>query len=237
MTVPVPQCPVYQFKPRIVHESELLLPTSLYGINIPPSLSMADVRMPTFVSPTQMVAMLRTRSNQGTNQRLGTVHGLTRAEFSVHFSNVSRQWRQVSSSGQLPMWQFMGGDIYLQITLNIFILEHHRPVGNDPYGRQIFAIIMEHELEHVVDEIDIVSRWMPPHAYQDRLVKNDLSHAQPVSDRNFRHWYLGDEFSNYLKMRIWAHEHNRRAAQRDSHANYAALNRRIDQLRIRQANP
>ena len=232
----IQRCPVYQFKPRILYESELLLPTSLYGIQIPASLSMTDVRAPTYVSPTQMLAKLRARTTSQSGGNLGIVHGLTTAEFSVSFSNVTRQWRQVSSHGQTPMWQFLGGDVYLQITLNVYILEGDRPVANDSISRQIFAIIMEHELEHVADEIDIVSRWMPAQAYQDDRVKRYLTQAQPVDDRSFHHWYLGNGFTNWLRDGIWAREHNRRAAQQDSPANYGALQRRIDQLRIRQTN-
>lgn len=237
MTRPIQRCPEYQFKPRIVFGNDLCLPTSLYGVEIPNGLTMAQVRAPTYVSPTQMLEKLRSRSSGRTNGGLGVVHGLTTAEFSIAFPNMTRQWPQVSAQGRGPMRQFQGGDVYLQITLDVFILEGDRPAPNDDISQQIFAIIMEHELEHVADEIDLVRRWMPARIRRDERVRRYLTDAQALSEQGYQHWIAGTGLTNWVKNGIWAPEHNRRSAHRDSPANYGALQSRIDQLRIRASNP
>lgn len=228
-------CPVYQFLPRILHQHDLLFPTSLYGVRVPTGLSSIHIRVPTFVTPAQMISLLRSQRMASTGG-LGIVHGLTTVDFAVRFSDMARQWQRVSRRDGPPLWQFRGGDVYLEILLNIYILEGDRPVSNDPISQQIFSIIMEHELEHVADEIDIVSRWMPPRAYQDPMVQRYLGQAQMLEDRTFHHWFTETHFSDWLKDGIWAPEHNRRAAMRDSPSNYGSLQRQIEQLRIRQVN-
>lgn len=230
----VPRCPVFEFRPRISHDSGTRLDAEAYGIQLPGGLAAEHVREPTFVSPERMVSLLR--SERGGGNSLGVVHGLTRADFSLRFSDLDRQWRLLDVGCSSPAWVFQGGDIYLETSIDVFVLEGDRPRRNDAVSRQIFAIIMEHELEHVADEIDIVSRWMPSNAYRDRLVRRYLTDAQPLSERTFSHWFRTEHFEEWLKSGLWAPEHNRRQSEKDSPENYAALQDRIDRLRVQQVN-
>ena len=235
MTLPVHACPIYNFKPRIRFGNDLLLPASLYGIRIPHGLSPSDVPAPNFVSPAVMVSMLHApQSHHRTG--LGVTHGLTTADFAVSFPNIAQQWRQIRNGRSALFWQFYGGDVYLDVTITIYVLEGDRPQPNDDLSRRLFAIIMEHELLHVLDEIDIVSRWMPTNVYRDDMVLKYLSNAEPVDNAMFHSWFKGNGFSNWLRGGFWAPEHARRGGVRDSPAQYALLQRQIDDLRIEMIN-
>jgi hypothetical protein len=228
-------CPVYQFRPRISFGNDAMMAPGAHGVRVPQGLSATSVREPTFVDPATMVSLLRS-SGSGHGSRLGVVHGLTRAEFAVTFPNPSQQWRQVRSSAAFPPWQFQGGDVLLDTKVTVYVLEGDRPQPDDDLTRQIFAIIFEHELLHVLDEIDIVTRWMAAEACKDDKVLKYLTNAQPVDDAMFRSWFRGDGFSNWLRDGLWAPEHNRRKDIRDAAHEYAALQTRIDDLRIQITN-
>jgi hypothetical protein len=235
MIAPVHGCPVYNFKPRITFGNDLLLPVSLYGIQIPPGLSPSGVPAPNFVTPAVMVSMLRTpQSHHRTG--LGVTHGLTTADFAVSFSNMAQQWRQIREGRSAPFWQFYGGDVYLDVTITVYVLDGDRPQPKDDLSSRLFAVIMGHELLHVLDEIEIISKWMPSNVVRDDMVLKYLSNAQPVDDAMFRSWFQGNGFSNWLKDGIWAPEHNRRGALRDSPAQYRLLQHQIDDLRIKMTN-
>lgn len=228
-------CPVYEFKPRISFGNDLLLPAAMYGIRVPPGLPSTSVPAPNFIDPTTMVSLLRS-GDGGHGPSLGVTHGLTRTEFAVTFPNPARQWRQVRTSAAVPSWQFQGGDVFFDTTITVYVLEGDRPQTNDDLSRQLFAIIMEHELLHVLDEIDIVSRWMAPEASKDDKVLKYLSNAEPVDNAMFQSWFRGNGFSNWLKDGLWAPEHNRRGSIRDDPLQYAALQRQIDDIRIQMIN-
>lgn len=223
-------CPVFEFRPRIVHRNETPLDVERYGIGLPPSLPAEHPREPTFVTPERMLALLRVGQSQRSAAGIGIVHGLTRAEFSLRFDDFERQWRRVTS-GAHPAWVFQGGDVYFELAIEVFVLEGDRPDPDDPVSERIFGLIMEHELLHVADEIDIVSDWMPPRAYADRMVRRYLADARPVHQRMFRAWFRTDQFEEWLEQGLWAREHNRRKSLRDSPEEYGALQKQIDDLR------
>jgi hypothetical protein len=227
-------CPVYDFKPRISFGTDVLLPAT-YGVRVPPGLSAASVPAPTFIDPTTMVSLLQS-ADSSHGRGLGVVHGLTKTEFAVTFPNPTHQWRQIRTGGAFPSWQFQGGDVFFDITIKVYVLEGDRPQPDDDLSRQLFAIIMEHELLHVLDETDIVSRWMAPQAIQDDKVLRYLSNAQPVDNAMFHSWFQGNGFSNWLKDGLWAPEHNRRKDIRDAAHQYAALQTQIDDIRIQMTN-
>ncbi|MCK5439966.1 MAG: hypothetical protein KAI97_08475 [Gemmatimonadetes bacterium] len=234
MLTRIHRCPVFQLRPTVTHGNRSLLDAGQSGIRVPQGLSGDDVRQPTYITPERMLSLLRSQQQSG--NRLGVVHGLTKAHFSLRFSDVGRQWRRVEMGHSRAAWVFQGGDIFFDICIDVFVLEGDRPQGNDSISRQIFAVIMQHELEHVADEIDIIRRWMPPRAYRDRMVRSYLADARPVTDRMFRNWFRTRQFEDWLRMGLWAPEHNRRKASRDSPENYRALQEEIDQLRIRATN-
>lgn len=95
---------------------------------------------------------------------------------------------------------------------------------------------MEHELLHVLDEVDIVSRWMPPEAYKDDMVLKYLTNAEAVDNAMYQSWFRGAGFTNWLKDGLWSPEHNRRKDIRDSAQQYAKLQSRIEDLRVAITN-
>ena len=228
-------CPVYNFRPRISFGNELPLSGVASGVRVPPDLPSTNARAPHFIDPTTMVSMLQS-ADTSHGRGIGVVHGLTVTEFAVTFANPAQQWRQVRTSAAMPFWQFQGGDVFFDITINVYVLEGDRPQANDDLSRQLFAIIMEHELLHVLDEIDIVSRWITPEACRDDKVLEFLTNAQPVDDSMFRHWFRGSGFSNWLKDGLWAPEHNRRKEVRDAPLEYARLQSRIEDIRVKMIN-
>ena len=228
-------CPVYHFRPRISFGNDVPLAAATSGVQVPPGLPSTSVRAPTFVDPTTMVSMLQS-ADSGHGRGLGVVHGLTVTEFAVTFPNPAQQWRQVRTGAPLPFWQFQGGDVFFDTTITVYVLEGDRPQTNDDLSRQLFAIIMEHELLHVFDEIDIVSRWIPAEACRDDKVLKYLTNAEPVDDAMFRSWFRGRGFSNWLKDGLWVPEHNRRKSIRDAPHEYATLQSRIDDIRVQMTN-
>lgn len=232
MPYPKKSCPVYKFVPRISHKSGLLFPTKLYNVNVPPDLALIHARVPDYVSSKQMNVLAK---QKGMRTTLGIVHGLTTTEFKVSFSNMGLQWKQVSHKGRL-LWQFQGGNVYLDIKLNISILNSDKPKPNDKISQKIFSIIMSHELEHVLDEINIVSKLVPGKAYQDRMSQKYLRNGAAIEDRTYNHWFVKNNFSDWIKNGIWVIEHNKMANKRDSPANYKKLQDQIDKLRILQIN-
>lgn len=235
MILPVHGCPVYNLKPRITYGNDTVLPASRYAIQVPHGLSPSDVREPTFVDPATMVSMLHaSQSRHGTG--LGVTHGLTTADFKVSFPDFAHQWRQIRNGRSAPFWQFYGGDVYLDLTITVYVLEGDRPRPKDDLSARLFAIIVEHELLHVADEIDIVSTWMPANLGRDDMVLKYLTNAQPVDDAMFHSWFQGDGLSKWLRDGFWAPEHSRRGGLRDAPAQYAQLQRQIDDLRIKMIN-
>lgn len=224
-------CPVYQFTPRITFGNGVV-PAAMYGLKIPPELSSTSVPAPDFVDPAKMIS-LRNAAVGGHGTGVSVVHGLTVTQFAVTFPKPT-QWRQVGT--KFPSWQFQGGDILLDVTIRVYVLEGDRPKENDDLSRQLFAVIMEHELLHVLDEIDIVTKWMPPQAYKDDMVVKYLTNAAPVDEGMYQSWFKTDRFSNWLKDGLWTPEHNRRGTLRDAASQYAALQNQIDDIRIKMTN-
>ena len=228
------RCPVWALKPNISLENELRLPAE--DIEVPSDWASSSVPGPTYVPPARMVELLRQGSSSGTGHNLGIVHGLTKAELTVRFADFSRQWVQVSTGVPGRFWQFRGGEIYLDLSISVYVLEGDRPDSKDPISSQIFKIIMKHELLHVADEIDLVTQWMPSEAYRDHMVERYLTNAQTVDDSMMQAWFRGGRFEEWLRDGIWTGEHNRRAGIRDAPKEYAALQDQINTLRRKQIN-
>lgn len=228
-------CPVYKLKPRISFGNDQLLDAGSYRIQIPPQLAASNAHAPVFVDAGK-INSLRQTAGGGHGPGLGVTHGLTVTDIDIGFSNLSQQWRQVRTSAAMPSWQFVGGDVFLDATITVYVYDGDRPDLSDKLKTDIFAIIMQHELLHVLDEIDIVSRWMVPQVYSDEKVTRYLTNAELVDYSMFRSWFQGDLFSNWLKDGIWAPEHNRRGSLRDGAHQYAKLQSEIQDLQVQMIN-
>src|SRR6266478_6958614 len=171
------------FEPTIRYRNDLLLPLQLYPpIRVPAGVS---VRAPFFVSAAEMQRLAPAKT-------IKVIAGLTTAEFSLHFANPSLQWRQVRSGGALTRWQFQGGKVSLNVLISVYVAE-----GFQSYN-QALAVILEHELLHVQDEIDIVSRFMPMAALRDQYVQRYLVEGREVDDPMYRRWFAGTGFQEWV---------------------------------------
>lgn len=211
--------PTVRFEPRVQYRNELLLPLGLYPpIRVPPGVS---VRAPFFVSAQEMFRLAPSRT-------ITVVGGLTKAEFSIRFPD-SAQWRQVRSGGAALRWQFQGGVVHLDVTLALYVAEGFQR------DARVFATIMEHELLHVYDEIDLVTRYMPAQALNDQYTQRYLVQGREVDDSMFQRWFRGAGFEQWIRDGIWVPEHNRRAQVRDSGPEWVRYREKIDA--IMRGNP
>jgi hypothetical protein len=169
-----------QFVPRINYLNPLPLPLERYPrIRVEPGISAC---WPEIVSTDRMVELSR---NEGGTCPLGTVGGLTKAYFYVEFADFKSQWRPVRVSGRREWhWQFQGGAIQLAVGTKIFVRDTYDP-GLDATNLAIFALIMEHELHHVFDEIDIIRRDMPSRGQDHSAVRRWLDRREPVPPNVF----------------------------------------------------
>lgn len=231
--------------------NDLLIPASLFGIQVPAGLSSFHVRQPNIVDATRMNQVARSGTVRSSGGSLGQVNGLVTPELRMRFTNFSRQWRRLPTAGGQSAthgpcrFQFSGGVIFLDLTLSIFILNVNRPIPQDPISNEIFATVYNHELLHVLDAINIVTNWLQPRVRADRTVSGHLVNAQPFVFGTVRQRInqVVQEFRRHIQTtlqtainNLFAREANRRTGLRDAPAQYRIAQQRIDALRIRQVN-
>jgi hypothetical protein len=230
-------------------KNELLLPAELFAVNVPPGLGSMDVRSPKIVDAAEMMRLTpRTSPSQSGN--LSSVEGLVKSDLTARFPNPTSQWRRSTVSGTNPsrgpwQFQFTGGDVLLDLALEIYLLNTADYNPNDDLSVQIFARIYEHELLHVLDAIDILNNWLPPRLRADPTVMRYLMQGQAYTygtpsmtvaqgDRDFQA-FITNTIQGVVHS-LWATESNRRTAQRDSPAQYKIVQDQVDSLRARQIN-
>lgn len=241
------------FVPNVIwSNNDLLLPADLFGVTVPTGLSSFHVRSPNYVDVTGMSRVLRsgTVAVGGAGGQLGTVNGLVTREIQVRFSDITRQWRCTPlggpSSGQGPgRFQFQGGDVYLDLSLGIYILNTNQPSSQDQLSVDIFAAVYSHELLHVLDEIDILRNWLPSKLLVEPIIANYLVQAKPYVYGNQSQpiALVEQEFRTFIQNRMtndahnaWAAETTRRKDIRDAPSQYKIVQDQVDALRIRQIN-
>jgi hypothetical protein len=206
--------PDVRFEPRVSYRNELLLPLNLYpAFRVPPGIT---VHAPIFVSAQQMQRLAPADT-------IKVVAGLTKTEFSLRFPDFVKQWRQVRS-GSAARWQFQGGVVGLDAAITLYMAEGFQ---QDP---RIFAMIMEHELLHVRDEVDLITRYAPAEARRDQYVQRYLIDGREVDDSMFQTWFRGKGFEQWIHDGIWAPEHNRRGRARDSGTEWDRYRENIDKF-------
>jgi hypothetical protein len=238
------------FRPTITWpNNDLLLPAQLFNVKVPAGLSSFDVRDPNFVDGTKMAQLAR---EDGTARPgLNMTKGLVTADLKVRFGNPSVQWRRSSlPTAKDPnrgpfQYQFAGGDVFLDLVLGIYLLTMVEYDPADDLSVQIFARIYEHELLHVVDNLDIVNNWLAPHLNSDPDVARYLVRGEPSVygtpsmvaaqvDRDFQA-FIGNTIQVAI-FNVWARESNRRESVRDAPAQYKIVQDQVDDLRARQIN-
>jgi hypothetical protein len=233
MAIPTKRfCPKYEFKAQIIYANKGKISADVYGINVPATILRSNIPAPKIVNTATMNSKASHQQKVG---MLTAVGGLVVPHLKLRFPDIKKQWKSVGPAGPRSMWYFQGGDVYFDLTLEVYILETFRPNAADPISKKLFGVVMEHELLHVHDEIDVVKNWLPKTAYQDKKVKSLLSDGRPLGKKDYEHWIVKGHLENWLKG-TWVPERNRRASVRDSKHGYAPFRQRIDNLRIKQTN-
>ncbi len=231
--------------------NQLLLPASLFRLNVPTGLPAIHVREPNYVDVSGMRAtLLRSSTVRSSNGKLENVTGLVSRSVNVRFANLAQQWSRLpATSGGATAhgparFQFSGGDVFLELTLGIYILKTCEP-GTDAISVEIFSEVYSHELLHVLDETSIFTNWLQSRVTTVPIVSSNLVMARPITygtaqqpintvETRF-HAYIQSRFQSEIKN-IWATESNRRKALRDSPAQYKIVQDKVDALRARQIN-
>jgi hypothetical protein len=240
------------FRPTINWpNNDLLLPAQLFNITVPVGLSSFDVRNPNFVDVPKMMQLTKEDSTVPSSGALTMTDGLVTADLKVRFANPSTQWRRGSlSSTKDPnrgpfQYQFAGGDVFLDLLLGIYLLKSVEYDPDDDLSVQIFARLYEHELLHVVDDVDLVNNWLAPHLNSDPDVARYLVRGEPYVygtpsmvaaqvEREFQ-TFIGNTIQVAI-FNVWARESNRRESLRDAPAQYKIVQDQVDELRARQIN-
>ncbi len=215
------------FVGRVIFENELLTPSSLYGIQLPPGLSVMP--FPRFMNATSLARTCTGGGIQGGG--LGVANACLKAELAISFQNISRQWR-IADGRRI----FVQGPIFLNLRLCLNMSSRYDPSSTPPYGREFFRVVMEHEALHVLDETDIILNWLPNNVLGNvRYAREHLINRSPVNEGMFQHWYRGNGLEREIRS-FWAREKNRRHRLRDNPQAYEPYQHRLEEIEVRMVN-
>jgi hypothetical protein len=230
-------------------ENDLLFSAGLHNVKVPPGLGSMDVRVPNIVDINKMNQL----SGGGNSSSAGIpgTYGFVRPNLTAIFPNPAAQWRRSPALGAKNpdfgpcQFQFTGGEVILDLTLEIYVVSGAEIVPNNHLSEQIFALVYEHELLHVVDALDIVNNWLPPRLNMEPDVVRYLVQGQPCvyGTSSMRSSQLEKEFrtstTNPLQATIfalWEAESDRRASLRDTPAQYKIISDEVNALRCGATN-
>ncbi len=210
------------FKAKFVGRLKFATPAKVdvgkYKIELPPGLAAADAPAPEFVDRKGLDALL--------GKPRPSVKGVAKAKFSISYANLNQQWRQIPSRSGPPQWQFMGGEVYFDSTVSIHILDEYKPRDNDKASITRFRLIVQHELEHVLDDADLVRTFMPQEVLKESMVQRYFLQNQPMDNSMFEYFIRGPKLREYFEP-TWMLERNKRAEKRDSPEEYNRLMREM----------
>lgn len=235
-----------KFVPRITWpKNELLLPPDYFGVTPPAGVAQGDIRYPNIVDVPEMMRLAPNTSAAQSGQ-LRIVDGLVTAAPTIRFADANAQWRRSSASGsEHGPWkfEFLGGDVFLDLEMGIYLAKSVDYNPKDDLSVQIFARIYEHELLHVLDEIDIATKWLPPQLLGEPTIGRYLVQGAPYVYGLGSSTALDTDFHDFIASIIvanvynfWVTEKNRRARLRDAPAQYKIVQDQVDTLRQRQIN-
>lgn len=233
-------CPEIQWT-----NNPLLLPASLFNIKVPNALSASHVRAPKFVD---VAGMQRARQSTSVRNQPGPmigVGGLVTNDFNLRLTGFKRLWRRLPSTHGPCKFQFSGGNLHLDLTLSVYILNTFKPIPGNVITDKLFSAIYGHELLHVLDNIDILTNWLLPKLKSQPTVSSYLIQSKTVNfgrsrdpiaqvENNF-HSYIYKKLQTEIRN-LFLTENNRRGARRDSPREYQHVQKEIDALRIQQIN-
>jgi hypothetical protein len=223
-------CPRYELKPNITFANSERLAATKYNIKIPSGLAGQKLSAPEFVTYEKLKSLVKSKD---TPKTLGLTYGLVTAEFDISFPAKTTQWKAVDGG---KYRQFQGGTVNLDLKFGVYLWDYLKPKKQDEIGDKIFAIVMEHELLHVLDAVDVVSRWLPQKAYSDIQIKRLLSKGRPLPEKDYKHWIEKGNLTDWIENGYVNPEYNRRTAKRDSPAQYKAYSAKINALTAERIN-
>lgn len=158
-----------------------------------------EARQPFFASLSGLVLVKQARRRrfgyEGEDSLAQFAVGYTDTDLAVSFSNFGSSWRRDGD-----IWRFAGGEILLTLSVGVHVDERANAAGR----RRCLELILEHELLHVRDEIDIVTNWLPAQALADAFVRANVSADAriPANDFDARIRGTGDGRGSALEQRI-----------------------------------
>ena len=155
--------PLPTFIPRITYGNPSLLPSGL-GIRPPAGMPAGAMLLPNYVSPAELVR-LRSSQQDYTSGSLAITHALVAPIYTMNFEAL--RW-QTLDNGRV---RFVEGAVRLDLNLTIYMDRNYPHNSENRFIRGIFAEIMNHELEHMADEINVVTEYMP-----GRLARHHVTH-------------------------------------------------------------
>lgn len=197
------------FSGRIVYLNGESLPDSMRsGVTVPAGV---EARRPIFRTLAQIVELQQARGRRFDYTSSGDLShfavGYTDTDLAVTFSDFERSWRQEGD-----VWRFCGGEVVLTATIGVYVDERAKSAAR----RRCLGMILTHELQHVRDEIDIVTQWLPREALSDAFVRSNLSARArvPASDFDNRIRGSGDGRGSSLERRLQRELYIRESSER-----------------------
>lgn len=199
------------FSARIVYQSAQSVAADVKKrISVPAGV---EARQPFYASLAGIVGVRQARHRRFNYQQDGGLGGIaagfTDTDLAVAFADFDKSWQR---DGEV--WKFLGGELVLTLSIGVHIDERTR----QPARRRCMELILEHELLHVRDEIDIVTNWLPAQALADAFVRASLSPAARVPAAHFDAWVRGDgdgrnsDLERRLQRELYIAESGARAA-------------------------
>lgn len=207
------------FHPRIQYQNSQLIPPAM-GVRAPQGLPAGAMLMPLFVSEEELMRRRTSQSGVG-DGTLGTLGGLVEANFNLSFAGM--RWEALSN-GQV---RFLEGSVYLELSLTIFVSQRYQPNGTGVALRQLFAEIMNHELEHMVDEINVVTDYLP-HRLADHYATHNCFDS-PLTTLSRDYHFLRGGYERLIHN-CWLIERSQRALGRHQSPHHRARLRRMETL-------
>lgn len=136
---------------------------------------------PEFYSLAQIVDVKMQRQRlynyQPAGSGLDLAAGFTDTRVSVQFVNCPAQWRREQDS-----MVYLGGTV--DVTIRVRIVADERTSSRGTRHR-CFALLYNHELLHVRDEIDIAANWLRAQIEADAFVRQALTVGNRMPVRQF----------------------------------------------------
>lgn len=155
---------------------------------------------PAFVSLADLVRVRQERQRlygytPPASSALDIAAGFTDARFSVRFVDFATQWRR---DGDYQV--YLGGTVRLAFRLRIYADERTRPAAR----HACLALLMNHELLHLRDDIEIATGWLGAALERDPFVRGALTVGSRVRVDRFTPDIqgAGDGAGSYLERRI-----------------------------------